>query len=89
MVASADDTDVGGSKSTVGMLEPGSLLEPPLLHTIEEAAEVLRIGRTLAYALSRRYEETGGLDGSVTASGCRAGRCSNSPSMAERSRSVS
>lgn len=31
--------------------------------TVEEAAEVLRIGRTAAYQLARRYIETGGEDG--------------------------
>lgn len=37
--------------------------ELPLLFTVEEAAGVLRIGRTLAYSLARRYEETGGGSG--------------------------
>ena len=36
---------------------------PPLLYTVEEAAAVLRIGRTLAYALARRYEASGGTAG--------------------------
>jgi excisionase family DNA binding protein len=31
--------------------------------TVEEAARVLRIGRTAAYALARRWRETGGEDG--------------------------
>ena len=47
--------------SAVGKLEASSANEPTLLHTIEEAGEVLRVGRTLDYALARRYEETGGL----------------------------
>ena len=34
----------------------------PLL-TIEEAARVLRIGRSLAYQLSREYESSGGFSG--------------------------
>lgn len=49
---------------------PASPTEPsdaqpggPLLVTIEEAATVLRIGRSLAYDLARRYEATGGADG--------------------------
>ncbi len=36
---------------------------PPLLYTVEEAAAVLRIGRTLAYALARRYQSSGGTAG--------------------------
>jgi hypothetical protein len=35
----------------------------PLVLGVEEAVEVLRIGRTLAYALARRYEATGGVEG--------------------------
>lgn len=35
----------------------------PLVLAVEEAAEVLRIGRTLAYALAKRYEATGGVEG--------------------------
>ena len=35
----------------------------PLLLTIEEAAEVLRIGRTLAYRLARLHDDTAGCDG--------------------------
>ena len=37
-------------------------MEQPLL-TVEEAAQVLRIGRSLAYRLARRYEATGGTEG--------------------------
>ena len=40
-----------------------SAAELPLLLTVEEAAGVLRIGRTLAYSLARRYEESGGVTG--------------------------
>ena len=36
---------------------------------VEEAARVLRISRTSAYALTRRFLETGGREGS----GCGAG----------------
>ena len=36
---------------------------PPDLLTIEEAARVLRIGRTSAYALARRYLATCGVEG--------------------------
>lgn len=34
----------------------------PLL-TVDEAARVLRIGRSLAYQLAREYEESGGVSG--------------------------
>src|SRR5262245_49249038 len=36
---------------------------PPDLLTVEEAARVLRIGRTSAYALVRRYLATNGTEG--------------------------
>ena len=65
--------------SAVGKLEVGSAREPPLLHTVEEAAEVLRIGRTLAYALARRYEDTGGLEGLPV---IRLGNCLRVPRWA-------
>ena len=65
--------------SAVGSLDPGSAPEPPLLHTIEEAADVLRIGRTLAYALARRYEETAGLEGLPV---IRLGNCMRVPRWA-------
>ena len=48
--------------------------ENDLLLTIEEAAGVLRVGRSLAYDLARRYEETGGTAGLPNirlSSGCR------------------
>jgi hypothetical protein len=35
----------------------------PDLLTIDEAAAVMRIGRTKAYELARRYVDSGGLDG--------------------------
>jgi len=37
--------------SAVGERGPLSV-EPPILHTVEEAAGLLRIGRTLAYAMA-------------------------------------
>ena len=48
--------------SVVGELE-FALHEYPLLLTVEEAAELLRIGRSLAYELARRYELSGGREG--------------------------
>ena len=48
--------------SAVGVLERAAD-EPPVLLTVEEAADILRIGRTLAYTLARRYQATGGRDG--------------------------
>lgn len=41
----------------------GSLDEYPLLLTVEEAAGVLRIGRSLAYELARQYEASDGREG--------------------------
>ena len=35
----------------------------PAFLTVEEAAKRLRIGRTLAYQLARRYRSTGGAEG--------------------------
>ncbi|HZT65391.1 MAG TPA: helix-turn-helix domain-containing protein [Acidimicrobiales bacterium] len=40
--------------------EPGEL---PVVLSVEEAAAFLRIGRTCAYELARRYEATGGREG--------------------------
>jgi excisionase family DNA binding protein len=37
--------------------------EPPDFLTVEEAARVLRIGRTAAYALARTWRETDGREG--------------------------
>ena len=37
--------------------------EPPDFFTVEEAARVLRIGRTAAYALARRWRDTEGRQG--------------------------
>lgn len=48
--------------------------EDELLLTIEEAGRVLRVGRSLAYDLARRYEASGGLSGLPNirlSSGCR------------------
>lgn len=48
--------------------------EGELLLTIEEAAGVLRVGRSLAYDLARRYEVSGGITGLPNiklSSGCR------------------
>ena len=53
--------------------------EPPILHTVEEAAGLLRIGRTLAYSLARRYEDSGGRDGLPVV---RLGNCLRVPRSA-------
>jgi hypothetical protein len=65
--------------SAVGKLDVSSVREPPLLLTVEESAEMLRIGRTLAYALARRYEDTGGLEGLPV---IRLGNCLRVPRWA-------
>jgi len=65
------------------MSEVGKLVQTidrdPLLYTVEEAAGVLRIGRTLAYALARRYETSGGRDGFPVV---RVGNCLRVPHWA-------
>ena len=39
------------------------MTEIPNFFTVEEAAEIMRIGRTLAYQQAARYEATGGAEG--------------------------
>ncbi len=39
------------------------MAEIPLLLTVEEAGELLRIGRTKAYAMTREWRDTGGRSG--------------------------
>jgi excisionase family DNA binding protein len=53
--------------------------ELPDFLTVEEAAEILRIGRTAAYEQTRRYEETGGEAGIPV---IRVGRLMRVPRMA-------
>ena len=43
--------------------ESSAFNERPRLLTIDEAAEEMRIGRSLAYVLAHRYEATDGHDG--------------------------
>lgn len=64
--------------SAVGAIE-ASLEQLPLLLTVEEAAAMLRIGRTLAYELARRYEVSGGTDGLPV---MRLGGCLRVPTWA-------
>jgi hypothetical protein len=42
---------------------PRSLNELPEFLTVEEAAAVLRIGRTSAYSLTKRWRQSGGREG--------------------------
>ena len=47
-----------------GRTRPARLMtEIPNFFTVEEAAEIVRIGRTLAYQQAARYEATGGAEG--------------------------
>lgn len=56
------------------MVEP--LAEQPELLTVEEAAEVLRIGRSLAYQLAGRWLDSGGKVGLPV---IKVGRCFRVP----------
>jgi hypothetical protein len=56
-----------------------ALAELPLLLTVEETAQVLRIGRTLAYQLVRVFEATDGAEGLPT---IRVGRVLRVPRWA-------
>lgn len=60
---------------------PSDVLEVPSapLLTIEEAAGVLRIGRSLAYQLAREYEASGGVAGLPV---IRVGACLRVPRWA-------
>ncbi|MBA3289120.1 MAG: helix-turn-helix domain-containing protein [Acidimicrobiia bacterium] len=64
--------------SIVGELEV-ALERYPLLLTVEEAAEVLRISRSLAYELAHRYETSDGHDGIPV---LRVGSCLRVPRWA-------
>ncbi len=46
-----------------GVVLDGPLEDLPAMLTVEEAACVLRIGRSLAYQLANRYVSSGGIDG--------------------------
>src|SRR3954452_25276752 len=61
-VEDTDDMDVSSPMSIVEVVL-GELDEYPLPLTVEEAARVLRIGRSLAYVLARTYESSDGRDG--------------------------
>jgi hypothetical protein len=51
--------------SLVNVMRPtnATTSSPPDLLTVDEAARVMRIGRTSAYALARRYLATGAAEG--------------------------
>lgn len=69
--------DVTSPMSEVASLDQRP--DEPLLYTVEEAAELLRIGRTLAYKLARLYEATGGREGLPV---IRLGNCLRVPRWA-------
>ncbi len=56
-----------------------SLVGYPLMLTIEDASQVLRIGRSLAYELAYRYEASDGRDGLPV---MRLGSCMRVPRWA-------
>ena len=56
-----DDMDV--TRSMAEVAQSRWLAEQPLLYTVEEAAAILRIGRTLAYDSVQRFETSGGREG--------------------------
>ncbi len=72
-----DDMDVTSPMSEVANLDQRP--HEPLLYTVEEAAELLRIGRTLAYKLARKYEASGGREGLPV---IRLGNCLRVPRWA-------
>jgi Helix-turn-helix domain len=51
----------------------------PAVYTVEEAAHILRIGRSLPYTLARRYLDTAGRDGLPV---LRVGSCLRVPRWA-------
>ncbi|MGI9053942.1 MAG: helix-turn-helix domain-containing protein [Ilumatobacteraceae bacterium] len=64
--------------SVVGDLE-AAMAHYPLMMTVEEAAEVLRVSRAHGYALARRYEA---LDGTKGVPVLRVGNCLRVPRWA-------
>jgi excisionase family DNA binding protein len=64
--------------SVVGGLE-AALAHYPLMMTVEEAAEVLRVSRAHGYQLARRYEASDGTEGIPV---LRVGNCLRVPRWA-------
>jgi hypothetical protein len=62
-IGSADAIEHSVSRSSAAESGATSSAGAPAMLTVLEAAEVLRIGRSLAYDLARRYEVTGGVEG--------------------------
>jgi excisionase family DNA binding protein len=60
-LAVVDDMDV--TRSMAEVAQSRWLAEQPLLYTVEDAASLLRIGRTLAYELVQRFESSEGREG--------------------------
>src|SRR6478752_2004235 len=75
-------TDLLGHAAVESTTQPPAAVgrDPaPVVYTVEEAAHILRVGRSLAYTLARRYLDTAGRDGLPV---LRVGSCLRVPRWA-------